>query len=447
MVGGRQSRNMLDLITRILTESWLALGQMAPYLLLGFLVAGVLSVCIPPAWVERHLGRHGLGPVFTASLIGVPLPLCSCGVIPVSASIRRHGASRAATTAFLISTPQTGVDSIAVTYALLGPVFAVFRPLAALLSGFIGGFLVQLFDTPNGGQQATEADREACAEAYCQGRGGRGVVARALQALQYGLVRLPRDIGTALLVGILIAGLMAALVPQGRLEQYVGGGIVAILLLMAVGVPVYVCATASVPIAAGFMHVGASPGAALAFLIAGPATNATALTTIWKVLGRRTTVLYGLTVAASAIAFGLLLDWLIPAVEAPMPPLGRHAHTAAGAGWLPHLSAVLLLAVVGFSFWAAAHRSEAEAGRRERASSKPPMERRLELSVKGMRCSHCAETVRRSLVECEGVDRADVDLERGRAAVVGDNVDAGRLAAAVTALGYSVERVEPSSSE
>jgi uncharacterized membrane protein YraQ (UPF0718 family) len=233
---------MYDIANRLITESWLVLGQMAPYLLFGFLVAGVLSVYISPMWVERRLGGRGLGPVFTASLFGVPLPLCSCGVIPVAASIRRHGASRAATTAFLLSTPQTGVDSIAVTYALLGPVFAIFRPVAALLTGVLGGFLVQFFGQPSVTGQAEESKPDACRETCCEGRHQRNVL---LRALHHGFVTLPRDIGLALVIGIVIAGSMAALVEQNQLHAYLGGGFLSILLLMATGVPIYVCATAS----------------------------------------------------------------------------------------------------------------------------------------------------------------------------------------------------------
>ncbi len=338
---------MYDIITNIITESWQVLGQMAPYLLFGFLVAGVLSVCISPEWVERHLGGRGMGPVLKASLFGVPLPLCSCGVIPVSASIRRHGASKAATTSFLLSTPQTGVDSIAVTYALLGPIFAIFRPIVALLTGLIGGGIVILFGEPNR-TDATVAsntithNKAAC----CAGKHRPGVL---LRVLRYGLLTLPRDIGLALLVGVLLAGVMAVLVPQDHLSAYIGGGVLSIIVLMAAGVPVYVCATASVPIAAGFMHMGASPGAALAFLIAGPATNAATFTTIWKVLGRRTAILYIVTIAVSAFGCGLLLNWMIPMLEGSLPMLDSSTHAHLEDSWWYHIWAIVLLAVLTLS--------------------------------------------------------------------------------------------------
>ena len=426
---------MYDIALKLITESWLVLGQMAPYLLLGFLVAGLLSVCISPAWVERHLGRRGLGPVFAASLFGVPLPLCSCGVIPVAASIRRHGASRAATTAFLLSTPQTGVDSIAVTYALLGPVFAIFRPLAALLTGVVGGSLVEFFGDSSDSDPVEDSQSDACGEACCQGRREGSVLVRFLR---YGFVTLPRDIGPALLVGILIAGALAALVPQDLLPAYVGSGILSILLLMAVGVPVYVCATASVPIAAGFMHMGASPGAALAFLIAGPATNAATLTTVWKVMGRRTAVIYAATVAVSAVVFGLLLDWLIPVVETAVPRLGEHVHAAGEGNWFANLAAIVLLLVLVSSYCSKDGHQKEDAGDERQTAGDPSRQQRLELQVSGMTCSHCVESVRRSLGECHGVREVKVDLGRGRVVVIGDDLHPEPLVAAVTGLGYSV---------
>ena len=278
---------MYEIVISIITESWAVLGQMAPYLLLGFFAAGILSVCLSPAWVERHLGGRGPAPVIKASLFGVPLPLCSCGVLPVATSIRRHGASPAATTAFLLSTPQTGVDSIAVTYALLGPLFAIFRPIAAFVTGIAGGYFVQVFGESQHSTETTDSNPPCCHEPCCDKVSQQNVIVRSLR---YGFITLARDISGPLLIGVLIAGGIAALVPADSLTAYLGGGVLSILILMAVGVPIYVCATASVPIAYGFMQMGASSGAALAFLIAGPATNPAAFTTIWKVLGGKTAV-------------------------------------------------------------------------------------------------------------------------------------------------------------
>lgn len=421
---------MFDILSATLREAWIVLGQMSIYLVFGFLMAGVLSVCISPALVERHLGRRGLWPVMKASLLGVPLPLCSCSVIPVAASIRRHGAGRGATTAFLLSTPQTGVDSIAITYALLGPVFAVFRPIAAFATGLFGGYLVQLVDDRDDADPGSPSADDACAEPCCADTGSGNVVVRVLR---YGLITMPRDLAPSLLLGVLIAGAMAALVPEGRLAPYLGGGVVSILLLMAAGTPLYVCATASVPIALGFIHAGASPGAALAFLIAGPATNAATFTTLWKLLGRRTAGLYLLTVVVSAIACGLLLNWLMPAEDDTLRQLADHVHDE--SAWLIHGGAAGLLALFAFSYWFGVTKETATA----HLHAGP---QRVELAVGGMTCGHCADTVRRALVACDGVSSAEVDLTSARVVVTGEDFDPNRLAAAVAELGYAAETVE-----
>ena len=319
----------------VLKECWQVLGQMAPYLLFGFLVAGILAIWVSPEWVERHLGGKGLWSILKASAFGVPLPLCSCSVIPVSVSLRSHGASRAATTAFLISTPQTGVDSIAVTYALMGGVVAFFRPLAALITGVIGGLFVSLFAGETRGKVETDAHCNHMAP----------VKNRYLHGLYHGFVALPKDIGLPLLFGVLIAGVATAFIPQGAFAPYLGGAF-SVLLLMAAGVPVYVCATASVPIALGFIHLGASPGAAIAFLIAGPATNAATFTTIWKALGPKTAMTYLFTIALSAFSCGMLFDWLFPTIEWVMPALH---HETMGQGWFYQGAAIVVVCLIGFS--------------------------------------------------------------------------------------------------
>jgi len=293
---------MLETLQNAGLDFWLTLCEMSPYLLFGFLMAGVLSVLVSRELVERHLGGHGFWPVFKAALFGVPLPLCSCSVIPVTASLRKHGAGRGAATAFLISTPQTGVDSIFVTLALLGPVFAVFRPLAALVSGLLGGSVADALE-PHGEADTQPADE--CTDACCA-EDGHGKFAKIFS---YGFVDLPRDIGRALLIGILIAGIISAALPNDFFVG-VGTGILAILVMMLLGIPVYVCATASIPVAAALMMKGVSPGAALAFLMTGPATNAAGIATVWKIMGRRTAIVYLATVAATAFASGLILDYI-----------------------------------------------------------------------------------------------------------------------------------------
>jgi len=328
---------MPEQIVEIASEFWSTIGQMAPFLLFGFLAAGALSVIVSPDWIERQLGGGRLAPVIKASAFGVPLPLCSCSVIPVATSLRRHGASKGATTAFLISTPQTGVDSILATFSLLGWILAVFRPVAALISGVLGGTLVSLTGD-SGGPDAPDA--EPCTDPCCSAKGGGKLKA----ALQYGFVTLPKDIGGSLLIGLVIGALITVYVGGGDyFSRTVPPGPPQILLLMLVGVPLYICATASIPIAAGLILAGVSPGAALAMLVTGPATNALTIATVWKVLGRRTCLIYLLTMMVSAFVGGLLLDSMVTIDQVKMA-----IHDEWMPSWFRHASAIGLIGLLAF---------------------------------------------------------------------------------------------------
>lgn len=311
-------KSLLEIVGQI----WQVAAAMAPYLLFGFLAAGLLRVFVSPEWMRLHLGGRGMQPVVKAVLFGAPLPLCSCGVLAVTASLRRQGAGRAASTGFLLSTPQTGVDSIIATWGMLGPLMAVTRPLLAILSGVAGGLLVSRY-----GEQDVTGD-DPSPEVFCSGTGeetgtlccdvaeatasASGEVAgwnrplhqRLAEGLYYGLVTLPEDIARPLVGGMAAAGLISALIPPDALGPWIGGGPLAMLVMVAIGIPIYVCATASIPLAISFIHLGASPGAALAFLVAGPATNAATLSVLWSMMGRRTTALFLLTVVLTAVVGG-----------------------------------------------------------------------------------------------------------------------------------------------
>jgi uncharacterized membrane protein YraQ (UPF0718 family)/copper chaperone CopZ len=434
---------MTDFLLSFVASAWWVLAEMAPYLLLGFFFAGLLSVVISAEWVERHLGGAGLGQVFKASLFGVPLPLCSCGVLPVAASLRRQGASRGATTAFLLSTPQTGVDSIAVTYALLGPFLAVLRPVAALITGFVGGGLVHGLAERNGPGGEAVVDGAACAADDCC---DDEQPSSFLEGMHYGFVTLPRDIGRALLAGIAISGVIGALVEPAALEGMLGGGLLPMLAAMAVGIPLYVCATASTPIALSLIFAGLSPGAALVFLISGPATNSAALTTLWRVLGRRTTVIYLVTVAVCALATGLAVDAIIAtglvpgsAVITPVDAATVAAHhehgEAVGFGWwLRQASAVGLLGLVAAALWWP---------RRETAVEPAAVDGRvIEMRVRGMNCNGCVQSLTRALRDCTGVTGVDVRLDDGTARVSGNGLVGDQLLQAVRSLGFELENPE-----
>ena len=412
---------MIDCLRTLLAAIWDTTTAMAPYLLFGFFMAGVLSVLFRPETVERHLGHHGLWSIIKASAFGVPLPLCSCGVIPVSASLRRHGASRGATTAFLISTPQTGVDSIMVTLSLLGPFFAVFRPFLALATGVIGGQAVHWFAPDTGKPEDTP---QACRDACCSTADRPN---RIVQIFHYGFGTLARDIAKPLIVGLLIAGLISALVPEKMFAETLGQGILPMLALMLLGIPLYVCATASIPLAAALIAAGFTPGAALAFLMTGPATNAATIATIWKVMGRRTAVVYLGTVVAAAIGGGLFLDYVLRI----KPSWGEVPGHWMMPGWIGNGAAVVLLFVL---FRSLVRRPGAP------SHEEQPGEESVTFRVTGMTCSHCAEAVHDALAELAGVSSVDVNLRSGTATVTGEQLELPQLRCVVEELGYGTEK-------
>ncbi len=326
-------------LLQVLAETWLLICAMAPYLLFGFAVAGLLSVAIRPEVVKRHLGPPGFRQTFKATLIGVPMPLCSCGVIPVAASLRRAGAGKGATAAFLASTPETGVDSLLATWGLLGPMFAMIRVVVAFCTGFLAGFMVDWLDP-----------RDPRPPAETGGSGPDSGPRRSwlVRAFRFGFVVLPADIGRALLVGVVIAGVLGAVIPDNFLADKLGHSPLAYLVITAFAIPVYVCSTGSIPIAAAMMKAGLSPGTALVFLIAGPATNAATISILWTMLGRRTTIIYLVSIIACAWLAGGLVD-LAPGNAVLVRHL--HAHGQLG-GWFYQAAGILLLGVLGGSFLA-----------------------------------------------------------------------------------------------
>ncbi len=441
---------MVSTLIEIATAFWAVLAEMAPWLVLGFLFAGVLSVFVKPAWIARHLAGRGFGPVFKAAVLGVPLPLCSCGVIPVGSGLYRQGASKGASASFLLATPQTGVDSIAATFGLMGPVFGLARPLVALINGFVVGWLIDVGSGDAERSVATDradASGDGCgsdeANADCCGSVGdtdaerpASLAGKLREALRYGLVTLPADLAWALLIGLVLAGLLTSLIDPGALGPWLGGGVLGMLAAIAIGAPIYVCSTASIPVAVGLMHAGASPGAALAFLIAGPATNLATMGVVGGLLGRRALAIYLGGVLVSALGFGALLDVVTGAIGTMLPDAAMHPHEHPLTGW-DHAWAVTLIAIllVGLTKrlgWWGQPKLSGDQAMNDNTSAPPP----TELPVEGMTCSHCAGSVESALRAVPGVREVTVDLPGKRAWVTGEAVQREELAAAVRGVGF-----------
>ncbi len=328
-------------IIRIATAAWVVWNQMAPYLLFGFLVAGMLSVWLSPDWVRRHLGG-GWGSSLRAALFGVPLPLCSCSIIPVAVSLREQGAGKGATAAFLMSTPQVGVNSLVVTYGLLGPFLAIVRAVVAFASGLLSGILVDA--TEKHGDETPRTAPSRTGEAGCAGnQPPASAVPVWRRILRHGFVTLPRAIMAPLLVGVTIAALLGALLPPEFLAGRLAPGLPTMLLMLAVGIPLYVCSTSSVPVAVMLIQSGVPAGAVLVFLITGPATNAATLTTLFRLLGAKATMIYLGVLAATSLSAGWLLDsWIL--VRQPDLVAGHSMPEA--SSWWGHGAGLLLLALM-----------------------------------------------------------------------------------------------------
>jgi uncharacterized protein len=307
---------MYDLLNNI----WAVYLDTAFWLLLGLLAAGLVKTYIPQDLMTRWLGGHGFSAVGRAALFGAPLPLCSCGVLPAAMGLHRSGASKEATVSFLISTPETSIDSVAVTYALMGPVMAVYRPIAALMSAVVTGIMVsfvgdQVIEKKQLVTESCSSESSCCSnseetESSCCGSEESGQTNRFFQAMTYAGADLLDDISKWLFIGIVVAGIMITVIPPGWLAQW-GSGLPAMLVMLAIGVPMYICAVASTPIAAGLILAGVSPGTVLVFLLVGPATNIAGIILVRKELGTKVTGIYLLGLSIVSVSMGLLLDWLV----------------------------------------------------------------------------------------------------------------------------------------
>jgi len=305
----------MGFIEKAFLEAWHLLAQSSVYVLFGLLISGLLRGFLSPHSVAAHLGQGRFRSVFKAALLGIPLPLCSCGVLPAAATLRKQGANKGATTAFLISTPESGVDSIAITWALLDPIMTVARPLAAFATAAAAGITENLLGSAPG-EIKVKPDLACPLDGCCDGVScppeeharHHSLTEKLVAGLRFALTAVWGDIAAWFFLGLILAGAITALVPEDAAETFLGGGLGSMLLMLAVGIPLYICATASTPIAAALILKGVSPGAALVFLLAGPATNATSLTVLLRILGKRATAIYLAMIGLCAVLFGLAVD-------------------------------------------------------------------------------------------------------------------------------------------
>ncbi len=346
---------MIDLLNNI----WLVYLDTAVWLIVGLISAGLVKAYIPADAMQRWLGGKGFAAVGRAALFGAPLPLCSCGVLPAALGLRRAGASKEATVSFLISTPETSIDSVAVTYALMGPVMAVYRPVSALLTALVTGFATAWVDDDEDEVLTLKSEsccssapaKTSCCEevkedvsSCCAAVSNKQEDNKFVQALRFAGADLLDDISKWLAFGIVLAGVMMTLIPDGWLAQW-GQGLTAMLVMLLVGIPMYICATASTPVAAGLLLAGVSPGAVLVFLLVGPATNIASLMLVKQELGAKVTLIYLGGITICSVLMGLLLEWGLRVYDLHIIVSSQQAETM-----LPYelslFSAIVLLILV-----------------------------------------------------------------------------------------------------
>lgn len=392
------------------------LNEMSPYILLGFLIAGIMHAFIPQHTFARHLSGRGWGAVIKSALIGVPLPLCSCGVLPTAIAMRRNGASRAATTSFLVATPQTGVDSIAATWSLLGPAFAVIRPVAALVTAVFGGVAVGKSEKDAAGVVALNGNDERPA----------GFAAKCMAALKYGFIDLVGSIGGWLVAGLIIAALITVYVPADFFAVLGRTPLLSMIAVLVIAIPMYVCATGSIPIAMSLVLKGLSPGTALVLLMAGPAANFASFTLISREMGRRSALIYLGAIVVGSIAFGLAIDYLLPTEWFSIADKHAACHGEKSYGLLSSICSVILVGLLAVAFVKRNIRKHKIIGIMTK-----------EYVIKGMNCPHCQAAVTRSIKSVDGVKEVEVNLSTGKAVVEGEH-DSEALVEAVRSAGFDV---------
>jgi len=385
---------------------------MAPYLLLGFLIAGILHVFVPNRFYTRYLSRENKWAVLWAALLGVPLPLCSCGVIPTAIGLKNEKASKGAVASFLIATPQTGIDSILATFSLLGLSFAIIRPVAALVTGVCGGLLVN--------RLVKDDDAVETAASACDAETGN----RLWRVMKYAYYKMIRDIGGRLVTGLLLAALIQVAIPDEFFLTFGNEPLLQMLVILVVAVPMYICSTGSIPVAAALIMKGLSPGAALVMLMAGPAVNLASILVVRKSLGRGFMWIYLLVIVGFSIVFGLLVNAVGISVS---PKIADTCCADIYPGTFKIVCASVLTLLITFSLSMKLF---------ERFKHKPADPDTAVYTVEGMHCSHCEAAVCRAVEDIPGVEQAKANASGKTLTIKGPAAEEA-IRSAVEKAGYT----------
>lgn len=405
---------MSEFIAHYFQALWEILLELSPPLLLGLVVAGVIHLFLPPGFIHRTLSRPGFGSVFKSVMVGVPMPLCSCGVVPTALGLRKEGASNGATTAFLISTPQTGVDSILVSASFLGWPFAIYKVVVAFITGMIGGLIAEKAETPSAIAEQHDQQFTAVPKTF-------------REFWHYSVVDLYGAIDKWIYIGVLLAALITAVTPENFFDDLsLAQGFSGMLLMLAISIPLYVCATGSVPLAASLVAAGMPLGTAMVFLMAGPATNVATIGAIYRTLGKRLLVVY----LATLISMSIFFAWLFELFFSTQISSVMHQHND------PTIAIASLIILIFIAGWLTVYRRQQ---RKLKLQTFEENEMAITLDVEGMSCQHCVANVKKSVEAITGVTSAQPDLDSGKVLIDGDQVDESAVRQAITDAGYTVK--------
>lgn len=425
------------MITDFLYEIYILFIEMAPYLMIGLAFVAILNIYMTKEFVKKQIGKDSIWSIFKAALFGVPLPLCSCGVIPTTVYMADSKASKGAVTSFLISTPQTGIDSIIATYGMMGPVFGIFRPISALIMGILGGLFINVTNKEKAKPEKKKLSLDVITAPpkMVDSKANIPFSEKAKASLKYAFADFLDDIVVEFLIGLVIAGAITYFLPTEFLEGTgLKSGILGMIVMILIGVPMYVCATASIPIAVSLILKGFSPGVAFVFLAVGPATNAASIGILSKSLGKKLISYYLFAMIIMSIGFGYLLDFVFNYLEInPQKQLATHAHHE-HSGLIPYEIQIVLAAIFTILVVSSLYRKYGSIYfKRDKA-----IDNRNYVIVEGMTCNHCVATVTDSLTKVNGIENVEVDLSSGKAFYSG-NIDKSTINEAIESCGYNVK--------
>ena len=427
---------LVEILEKFVWQFVTLFSEMAPFLLLGFLLAGILHVWVPNHLYVPKISKTNFKSVLWSALFGIPLPICSCGVIPTSIALRKEGASKGASVSFLISTPATGVDSILATYSLLGGPFAILRPVAAFVTAMLGGLFTNVVtkNEPETGVAVVgethephhehehcdcDGDHCSCGQDHDEDHSEKSFVQKVRETLEYGFVNMIGDVSKWLIIGLLLGALIAAFVPDDFflfLHEY---PLLCMVVVLVLAMPMYTCATGSIPLALALVEKGITPGAALVLLMAGPATSFASMLVVGKAFGKRTLAAYLTSIALGALFFGFIIDtfFMDTFLASMLPHASAECHGHGALGVLDYICAGLFALLIVYAKFAHKgcgghdehhhHEGECHCNGHHHEHEEPVV---VTYRVLGMSCSHCKACVEKATLRLDGVLSAEADV-------------------------------------